>query len=243
MKTIFIADAHISGINDPVQGSLSAFFSSLADQEKKDRPERIIILGDLFDFWVGLDKAIFSEYLPLLNALKTLADSGVSITYVEGNHDFFMGEYFTKTLGAKVIEDFGEITIDRKKIYISHGDSVDKTLGYAMWRFFIRGLPGRFLAKILPSGLSWKIGQALSSKSRSYNDDRSSRIERRLRAFAKRRLKSGYSAVVMAHSHSAVVSEDGEFEGGLYANPGSFADNGSHLTLENGKFKIEKFKI
>jgi UDP-2,3-diacylglucosamine hydrolase len=82
MKIIFIADCHLKGLGDPNQEALCAFLDGLFKIDK------LVILGDFFDFWVGLNNVVYTEYKPVLKSLFALSESGVEIIYIEGNHDF-----------------------------------------------------------------------------------------------------------------------------------------------------------
>ena len=47
MNIVFVADAHLKGLDDPNQASLVEFFDGL------DGVDLLVILGDLFDCWGG----------------------------------------------------------------------------------------------------------------------------------------------------------------------------------------------
>ena len=79
-----MADAHLKGLSDPEQKVVTSFFNSLSGID------RLVILGDLFDFWADSNKVALREYKPVLDSLKALVDRGVALTYIEGNHDFNM---------------------------------------------------------------------------------------------------------------------------------------------------------
>lgn len=97
MRAIFIADAHLRQPGDENYRLLMEFLAGL-----RGNVDTLYILGDLFEFWIGYDPVPFTHYLPLLDRLRELVDSGVRIEYFEGNHDFHMGPFFTETLRATV---------------------------------------------------------------------------------------------------------------------------------------------
>lgn len=236
MKIVFIADAHLKGLCDPSQAKLSEFLDSITGVDA------LIVLGDLFDFWTGFKDVVYYHYLPVLNSLKNLKDSGTKIVYIEGNHDFTMGEFFTEVLEADVYQDFFELEADGKSFYLSHGDTVKMSLSHAVWRRFLRTSFFRLLTKIFTPGVAWKVAGLLSSKSRKYNK-RGVLIERRLKEFARKKIGTGTDAVVFGHSHVSGVYD--EVVGGLrgtYANPGSWTDDMSYLVYEKGTFIVERYK-
>jgi UDP-2,3-diacylglucosamine hydrolase len=235
MKTVFIADAHLKGLDDPNQQSLVEFLDSLTGVRT------LVVLGDLFDFWTGHNRVVERNYRPALDALLRLKKRGTGIIYIEGNHDFSMGRFFTETLGAGVYPDFHIIDLAGKKYYLSHGDTVGMTSGYRLWRAYLRSPLFRLTAFLVRPGGVWRVARYLSERSRgrSYtvNAGRNS-TEERIREFAAGKIAEGLDGVVMGHSHSPGVHR---LNGGTYANPGSIND-GEYLVWEDGKFSLEHRK-
>ena len=239
MKAVIIADSHIHGKGDPVQENLVRLLDSLCSD--KNPPEVLILLGDIFEFWMGFNKTAYSNYLPTLTALKKINNAGIRIIYLEGNHDFLMGRYFTETIGVEVYPEYAVVELDGTKLYLTHGDSLDKSPRYTFWRWLVRSLPVRILNMILPSGTSWLIADKLSDKSRFYNLERGINIENFIKEYAREKLKEkDIDVFVAGHSHKATIEDI--YERKKYINPGSFADNGSHVTFQDGAYKIEKTK-
>lgn len=242
MKTVFIADSHIKGLDDPGQKTLCALLDSFDSTHGVDM---LVILGDIFEFWTGLGDTVYYHYLPVLASLKKLHERGTRIVYMEGNHDFFMGPFFTDVLKASVYSDRHVLNLDGKRVLVTHGDTVGTNLRYRLWRGFTRSLLTRALIRALSPSLVWRIGTYLASLSRtSGNSSRASRIEGRQREFAKNRIRSGeVDGVVMAHSHlAALVTDIAEGTSGFYANPGSLSESGNYLVSEDGEFRIECYE-
>ncbi|MEE9613632.1 MAG: UDP-2,3-diacylglucosamine diphosphatase [Thermodesulfobacteriota bacterium] len=235
MKAVFIADSHIKGLDDPNQSSLCRFLDTV------EPPDMLVIVGDLFDAWTGFNHAVFYRYFPLLMSLSRLRERGTEIVYVEGNHDFTMGEFFTGFLGAKVYPDTCELDLDGKRVLVAHGDTAEKDIWYTLWRgclrLFIRAI------SFSPS-LVWNIGGWISRKTRTYSPDRAAAIEGRQRAFARRRIRGGLDGVILAHSHKqAFHREETEGKEGFYANPGAWtAGSMDYLVYEDGEFRLERYR-
>ena len=239
MKVIFIADAHLTGLGDPAQRRLVEFLTTLADSDA-DRPDKVVLLGDIFDFWTGFKSVVYQRYVPVLSALLGLRARGVKLLYVEGNHDFLMGEFFTDVLGADVHGDNCRLSLEGKEVYLAHGDAVAMSLGYATWRAFLRGRIFRLLKKLTSPALVMSVAEMLSRRSRSYGK-RAEALDRRLKEFARRRIMSGFDVVVLGHSHRPGVHVVGdETRGGVYANPGSWID-GYYLAYADGELKVERY--
>jgi len=234
MKIVFIADAHLKGLQDPNQKLVVEFLDSLGAIDK------LIVLGDLFDFWTGYNRVVEYNYRPTLEALERLKGRGASIVYIEGNHDFAMGSFFTDTLKAIVCPEHYELDLDGKRYYLAHGDTVKMTPGYRAWRAFLRSpLYNVATAIARPAGV-WGIALYLSNKSRSRHNRRAqayNATERSLREFAAEKIRSGMDGVILGHSHSSGIHA---LAGGLYANPGSLRD-GQYLVWEDGAMRVARF--
>lgn len=236
MKTIFIGDAHLQGTGDENQKSFCTFLDSL----KESGIKKLVIMGDLFDFWYGYNDVVYYHYLPVLSALDKLKKSGVAISYIEGNHDLKLGPYFTKELGIEVYDKSFTLNMDGKKMLVMHGDTCDTGIGYTFWRALIRSLPVKILIKILPPSTVWNLGKFLSKNSRQYNDERGRHVDAMLKEHATKKIIAGYDAVIMGHSHLLGIQEitDGDIKGS-YINTGSWL-NKEYILFEDGRYSMKK---
>jgi UDP-2,3-diacylglucosamine hydrolase len=239
VKIVFLADAHISGIDDPNQLVLAGFLDSLASSENP--PDKVVLLGDIFDFWMGFNEVVEREYSTLLKALIRLHERGIEIIYIEGNHDYSMGPFFTETLKARVYGDDCEMKLDGKRIFLSHGDRACGDVKYLFWRWFLRNIPGKLLAEVLGPLRTWSLAKYLSKESRGYGG-RSAVVEQGFKGFIKEKISEGFDIVILAHSHKNTI-EDADLEGkvGRYINPGSFADDGSYILYEAGTYTLREY--
>jgi len=64
--------------------------------------DRLVIVGDLFDFWYEYKYVVPKSYFWLYTKLRELVDKGIAVDYVAGNHDFFLGEFFSESVGLNV---------------------------------------------------------------------------------------------------------------------------------------------
>lgn len=160
---LFVSDLHLKGLDDPRQ---EAFVSWL--EEKAPRLSRLVIGGDLFDVWIGFKDVGYYHYLSVLESFRKLKKQGVEIDYIEGNHDFFLGPFFTDILKANIFEREAIYYLNGFKVSVTHGDLLNtKDVSYQLLRFFFRSLPFQWLVKMTPASWIWTIGQKLSHLSRS----------------------------------------------------------------------------
>ena len=106
MKAVFLSDAHLKRSTDEPYGLLVRFLTDLGEGRVGPAAagkeaagagttvDDLYILGDFFDFWFCRPDRIYPEFQPVIRQLVQLRQSGVRIHLFEGNHDFFMREYF-----------------------------------------------------------------------------------------------------------------------------------------------------
>ncbi|MFO1390552.1 UDP-2,3-diacylglucosamine diphosphatase [Cellvibrio sp.] len=118
MTTFFISDLHLHESRPQIT---RAFFQFLQTQAKG--AEKLFILGDFFDAWIGDDDdaPLNSE---VAAELKKLSDTGTSIFLMHGNRDFLLGEKFAEQAGAQIIPEYTTIDLYGEPTLLLHGDSL-----------------------------------------------------------------------------------------------------------------------
>ncbi|MBL4672156.1 MAG: UDP-2,3-diacylglucosamine diphosphatase [Arenicella sp.] len=118
MHTYIISDLHLTPERPK---TIKAFFDFLAN----DAPtaERLYILGDLFEFWIGDDAGGILGADPILDAMKTISQV-VDCYFIAGNRDFLVRETFTDRTGFKILNDETVIDLYGTKTLLLHGDSL-----------------------------------------------------------------------------------------------------------------------
>ncbi len=159
MKAIFLADAHLRNVEDENYQFLLDFLN----QEKE--LDALFLLGDIFECWFGYKHLTFTAYIPILEKLRQLSKSGTKLYFIEGNHDFNMGSYFTETLSCTIIPHQRLIEWDGQKIMLSHGDLLKPNQHYQRLRTLLRSWPITLLSRIIHPNLVWSTALWLSDKS------------------------------------------------------------------------------
>lgn len=238
MKNVFVADAHLA---DPCAENFRRFLEFL--QHLQGRTRNLFLLGDIFEFWIGYRHVVFSSYIPVLEALRQLKESGTQIIYVEGNHDFHLGPYFEKTLQARILPNGGEVIIDGQRLLVVHGDLIDPSdRGYRLLRRVLRSLPFRLAKEVLPPDWAWKVAQWGSRQSQkkhaSYN--RSRQVEEMVTAFGRRKLSEGFDGVISGHFHTPFLSQSPV---GTVVALGDWIEDFSYAVLEDGTFSLATYSV
>jgi UDP-2,3-diacylglucosamine hydrolase len=241
MKVVVISDIHIFGADDPLYASLLALMA-----EELEPGDHLVLAGDIFDFLVGNQPGLNRRYSAFFAALRKLGENGVHTTYIEGNHDFHLRENFAEVPALHVAAAETEIALSGKRVYVAHGDLVDRDdRGYLALRAFFRSPFIRFAAFALPEAAVEWIGKrsAVSSRKRTprlpetRGGDHLARLRRTYREFAKRKFREGFDAIVLGHCHDLDGEEFSEAgRSGRYLNVGFPRVHRSYVvfTAENG---------
>jgi len=117
VTTLFISDLHLEANRPEIADQFLRFLET-----ESLHAERLYILGDLFESWVGDDDPN-EHYAWIKQALRKLTRRGIPVFFMHGNRDFMIGEAFAEETGVTVIEDPSIIEIYGNSVLLSHGDA------------------------------------------------------------------------------------------------------------------------
>lgn len=121
--TYFISDLHLG----------ASYFMEPKEHERrvaewlrsiKPTAKRLFLVGDILDYWFEYRHVVPRGYVRFFGALAELADSGVEITWLIGNHDIWIFDYLPAELGIKVVDGILDTEIDGRRFVIAHGDGL-----------------------------------------------------------------------------------------------------------------------
>ena len=118
MRTLFISDLHLHESRPQLT---RAFFYFLHTQAKN--AEKLYILGDFFDAWIG-DDDDSPLNMEVAHELKKLSEAGTQIFLMHGNRDFLLGEKFAAQAGASLIAEGTVIDLYNVPTLLLHGDQL-----------------------------------------------------------------------------------------------------------------------
>ncbi len=233
-KTIFIADVHLRGINDPRQDLLVAFLS-----QEMPTLSHLVIVGDLFDYWYGYRTVVYWEYLPILNCLLRLREAGIKITYFVGNHDFRLGAFFSEYLRCDIYLKPSFIEIEGKRVFITHGDEINKRYdwGYAVLYALLRNRMVQGVLSLIPPDWGWKLAMHGATASRNFTKDKPKPSKETLLSYLKDKIDEGADVVIAAHSHQPLILSEGDY---TLFNLGDFIKNFVYLKHQDGQFVLRQ---
>ena len=170
-KIYFIADLHLSE-NRP---HLLALFRQFM-QEQAPQAEKLYILGDLFDFWIGDDEQsdLISEVQQLI---RHLTEQGVPCYFQHGNRDFLIGKKFANSCGMTLLPTYQVIDLYGTPTLLCHGDTlcVDD-VKYQQYRKKVHQKWRQWLFLHLPLQVRLKIAEKIRAKSRQDKQVKSTEI-------------------------------------------------------------------
>ena len=240
MRKVFIADAHLRKPEDENYRKLLLFFAGL-----RGTTETLFILGDLFEFWIGYRRVPFTHYLPVMEQLRELAGSGTDIIYFEGNHDFHMGPFFKETLQATVYKGPASIELDGKRVYLCHGDQINRRdFGYRLLRFILHNPLSGALVPVVPVGAVSRIAVWMSRASRQNRQQRTPKRDclAILRQFAAARFREGCDTVITGHFHLPLLEKTTDGGERTLLSLGDWITHFSYGEWVDGELSLKKFR-
>ena len=239
MRAIFLADAHLRRPEDRNYRALLAFLA-----EQGGRAELLVILGDLFEFLIGYPASDFPHYLPVLDALLQLKKGGTRIIYCEGNHDFHLGTFFTKTLGAELHPGPTVIDLDGNRTLICHGDQINRgELSHRLLRALFHGPIVKALIPVVPVRFACLIAERLGHRSSKSRTKKKRHVDTRamlIREYASHWFGKGCSAVITGHFHLPFL-ERGENDSRTLISMGEWITHFSYAEYLDGRFSLKSY--
>jgi UDP-2,3-diacylglucosamine hydrolase len=235
----FFSDAHL-GSDSTEKEKLKEERLLCFLEEIKKNAQALYILGDLFEFWFEYKNAIPKEHFPVLIKLKEITDLGIPVTYLVGNHDFWLGDFLTKQIGIKISREPLSIEHQGKKIYLLHGDGLaKKDIGYRILRSILRNRVNIWLYRLVPADLGIPLAKKVASFSRSKTRLRDKKFLQDYLEFAQRKISEGHDAVIIGHTHQPLFEET---EKGIYINLGDWFEHFTYGKLTQGRFSLLVYK-
>lgn len=157
---VFISDLHLNGDEPDTINGFLRFLNDVASQHQE-----LVILGDLFDYWVGDDDVESAGIV--VEALKKFSETH-KLYIMHGNRDFMMGNRFGEACGAKMLADPCVTSNQGVRILLSHGDiwCTDDEV-YQKVRRKVRGFWWQWTMLRLPLSKRLEVAQNARAKSKA----------------------------------------------------------------------------
>ncbi len=196
----------------------------------------LVLVGDMLDFGFVWRRVVPRVGQGLLQGLRWLAESGIRVYWVAGNHDQWLDRSFLKEWGVEWVPDRLVLSCGWGTLCVEHGDvPLMRGIGDRLvhWLFRNRVLRRVFRECVHPDVAVWLAGR-WSRASRLANSGVSvrvlERLKRRLIGYARRvaRRYTGVRLCVFGHIHYAFVES---VDGLWVASPGDWLTSFSWLQV------------
>lgn len=233
-KPVYIAsDVHLGAVQPDRATTFRRWLLHAAE-----RASRIVINGDLFDFWFEYRHAIPRGHTRVLGALATIVDAGVPVTFMGGNHDWWGGSYLRDEVGVEVHREPLILDLVGYRTLLAHGDGLGTgDLGYRMLKLVLRGRVTQWAFRWLHPDIGARVAGWVSQTSTRIGDP--SEAEKRrsafLREWARRKIgeEPDLDLVVLGHTHIPMIDE--VEPGRFYVNAGDWIHHNSFAVVERGE--------
>lgn len=232
-KPVLLAsDAHL-GASPPDHAR--AFLSWL--EYAADRASEIVINGDLFDFWFEYRWGVTRGHGEVLSCLREVVGSGVPVTLMGGNHDWWGGAYLRDEIGLRLLWQPEVRDVAGRTALLAHGDGVGSgDTGYRLLRVVLRSPLTRGAFSLLPVGVGDRVAAAVSTTEERWGQwgPRQEARSAALEAWAVDKLRADpeLDLVLLGHTHMPLIREVEPDR--WYVNSGDWVSHQSYVELEPG---------
>jgi UDP-2,3-diacylglucosamine hydrolase len=140
---IIISDLHLTAERPRTVARFLRFMREDAPAHRE-----LVILGDLFEFWIGDDAGAAAA--PVIAALAAASRAGQRVLVMHGNRDLLLGRDFARATGGVLLADPVTVDVAGTRTLLSHGDAwCTLDVAYQTFRAMVRqpDFQREFLAK------------------------------------------------------------------------------------------------
>lgn len=241
----FISDLHFGLPNweesKVREKRITAFLDSIAGEVT-----HLFLMGDIFDFWFEYKDVIPKHCMRFFGRLAALADSGVKIYYILGNHDMWCFSYIREEIGLEQIKGIVDVEINGKKVRLGHGDALDTSdKGYLLIKWIYAQPFNQRLFSMLHPRLSFALARFVSRSSRRAHEEGDKVFlgekEPIIKYCREVLQQKHFDFFLFGHRHlpcDYLLSEDCR-----YLNTGDWLYHDSYVVMKDGKVELEYYKI
>lgn len=232
-RVLVASDAHM-GAAPPAQQQAFLSWLELAGEAAS----WLILNGDVFDFWFEYRGGTTAGHDCTLDALRALVASGMRVTLVGGNHDWWGGRYLREEIGVEFLQEPVVREIGGNRTFLAHGDGLGEgDAGYRVLSKVLRARPTRWAFGMLPPSVGDSLARGVSRTGHKWDEwgERQEARSKALERWADERLRAQteLDLIVLGHTHAPVLRE--VRPGAWYVNTGDWVVHRSYLTLEPGR--------
>jgi len=234
VRSVWISDLHL--------GTPGCQAVPLLDFLRAVECETLYLVGDIIDGWQLKRQWYWPQtHNDVVQKLLRKARKGTRVIFVPGNHDEFARRYLGHNFGGvDVVEEHVHVTVDGRRLWITHGDLFDGVIQCAKWLAYLGDSAYEFTLRMnrhlnsLRARLGlpyWSLSRYLKLKVKRAVSYVSSFEE----AVAREARSRGMQGVVCGHIHHAEIRT---VDGILYCNDGDWVESLTAL-VEHADGRLE----
>lgn len=226
---LIASDVHLGAVPPETERRFVAFLDHAAAAAS-----RLIVNGDLFDFWFEYGEVVPGRHFRTLAALARVVEAGVPVTMVGGNHDAWGGRFLRDEVGLDLIDGVWRVELAGAPALVAHGDGLGAgDMKYRLLKATIRSRAAIAAFRALHPELGMRLARAVSStEEKGHSESAAQGRARFLRDWARQQLEADPSLryVICGHAH---VPESIEVEPGrFYLNAGDWIRHDTYLEID-----------
>ncbi len=190
-------DVHADGSDGPFLGFL--------DQLATKPVARVVILGDLVEYWLETADSV-ARHAELLQRLRQLRRLGWVVDLVAGNREITAGRRLEAAIGGRLHWPRLDVQLGATRVRIVHGDRLCHDPGYRLYSAVMRGFWLRGLQACHPPAAQDAVARLLRARSQSVQARRQRAPKLRRIFIDPRRVAAaarGADVLIAGHIHEA----------------------------------------
>lgn len=240
MKPVYItSDVHLGAVPEKTERAFLSFLEHVGAEAS-----RLVIPGDLFDFWFEYGDVIPGEHFRVLAALAELVDAGVPVLVTGGNHDAWGGSFLEERVGVTFRPGHVRTEFAGRPALLAHGDGLGKgDFKYRALKLVLRSRAAVLGFRAIHPELGLRLARRVSStESKSDADPGKLGRARFIEGWARHTLAADpeLAYVVCGHAHLPAVEE--VEPGRYYLNAGDWLSHWTYITIgDDGVPRLERW--
>lgn len=238
---MFLSDLHL-GQSSAIKNQLLCKII----EENCNKTQKIMILGDMFDCWLGDDQ--IDEWLqPIAKAIDLAKKQNCPTYLMVGNHDFLIGEKLCKFLNCQLISDPFTLKFNHLNILLTHGDLLcTNDHSYQKLRKIIQHPLTKSIFSKTPLTFRQKIASSLKQASNTSNHNYPDKSKPVTQSIIK--MIEEYNANYMIHGHThqilwKIIENQQTKEIYHYAVTSSWTDDSGFFDLLSEDGTLDRYQI
>ena len=239
LDVVVISDVHL--------GTYGCRAKELLNYLKTIQPRTLVLNGDIIDIWQFNKRYFPTSHMSVIKQIFSLLSSGTEVYYITGNHDEMLRKFKGFRLGEFRIENKLILNLNRKKVWIFHGDVFDVTMKHSKWLAKLGGL-GYDLLIVINTVMNWvseRLGYGRISLSKKIKNSVKGAVKF-INDFEKTAteiaIENQFDYVVCGHIHQPQIKEIRNQKGKtIYLNSGDWIENLTALEYYENEWSLYEY--